>query len=109
MPRIFSIVSPRYSTISTHMPRSDIDAGLSAVDVTIRGYTGVFSVKRTYDDTDYILQCPMDGSVVDLTHEKTQGLAYGDYVWDVQLTLADGAHQTIGPGKFHMLPDVTTT
>ena len=75
----------------------------------ITGYAGTFSVKRTYDDTDYVLQVAMDGSVVDLTHEKTQGLAYGDYVWDVQLTLADGAHQTIGPGKFHMLPDVTTT
>lgn len=75
----------------------------------ITGYTGVFSVKHTYDDTDYVLQCPMDGSVVDLTHEKTKGLAYGDYVWDVQLVLADGTHQTIGPGKLHMLPDVTTT
>lgn len=75
----------------------------------ITGYTGVFSVKRTYDDTDYVLQCPMDGSVVDLTHEKPQCLAYGDYVWDVQLTLSDGMHQTIGPGKFHLLPDVTTT
>lgn len=74
----------------------------------LTGYTGVFSVKRNYDDTDYVLQCPMDGSVVDLTHEETQGLAYGDYVWDIQLTLADGAHQTIGPGEFHMLPDVTT-
>lgn len=75
----------------------------------ITGYTGVFSVKHTYDDTDYVLQCPMDGSVVDLTHEKTKGLAYGDYVWDVQLVLADGTHQTIGPGKLHVLPDVTTT
>lgn len=75
----------------------------------ITGYTGVFSIKRSYDDTGYVLQYPMDGSAVDLTHEKTQGLAYGDYVWDAQLTLADGAHQTIGPGKSHMLPDVTTT
>ena len=51
----------------------------------------------------------MDGAVVDLTHDKTQGLAYGDCVWDVQLVLEDGTHQTIGPGKFHLLPDVTTT
>ena len=49
----------------------------------------------------------MDGAVVDLTHDKTQRLEYGDYVWDVQLILADGTHQTIGPGKFHLLPDVT--
>ena len=75
----------------------------------ITGYAGTFSVKRTYDDTDYVLQVAMDGAVVDLTHDKTQGLAYGDYVWDVQLVLADGTHQTIGPGKLHMLPDVTTT
>lgn len=82
---------------------------VQADGTAITGYTGVFSVKRTYDDTDYVLQCPMDGSVVDLTHEKTKYLAYGDYVWDVQLTLSDGMHQTIGPGKFHLLPDVTTT
>ena len=75
----------------------------------ITDFTGVFSVKKSYDDTNYVLQCPMDGSVVDLTHDKPQGLAYGDYVWDVQLTLSDGTHQTIGPGKFHLLPDVTTT
>jgi len=73
----------------------------------LEGFTGVFSVKRSYDATDYILQVEMDGAVVDLTHDKTQGLEYGDYVWDVQLVLADGTHQTIGPGKFHLLPDVT--
>lgn len=75
----------------------------------ITGYSGIFSVKRTYDDTEYVLQCSMDGSVVDLTHDKTWGLAYGDYVWDVQLILSNGTYQTIGPGKFHLLPDVTTT
>lgn len=74
----------------------------------VTGYSGVFSVKRSYDDTGYVLQCQMDGAVIDLTHEMTQNLAYGDYVWDVELTLADGTHQTIGPGKFHLLPDVTT-
>jgi hypothetical protein len=74
----------------------------------VTGYSDVFSVKRNYDDTDYILQCKMDRAVIDLTHEMTQGLTYGDYVWDVELTLADGTHQTIGPGKFHLLPDVTT-
>jgi len=74
----------------------------------VTGYSGVFSVKRSYDDTDYVLQCNMDGDIIDLTHEMTQNIAYGDYVWDVELTLADGTHQTIGPGKFHLLPDVTT-
>lgn len=49
----------------------------------------------------------MDGTVVNLTHDKTKNLAYGDYIWDVELTLADGIRQTIGPGKFHLLPDVT--
>lgn len=73
----------------------------------ITGFTGVFSVKRTYDNTDYVLQCSMDGAVIDLKHDKTKNLSYGDYVWDVELTLADGKHQTIGPGKFHILPDVT--
>lgn len=74
----------------------------------ITDFIGVFSVKKTYDDTNYVLQCQMDSAVVALTHDKTQGLTYGNYVWDVELTLADGTHQTIGPGKFHLLPDVTT-
>lgn len=73
----------------------------------ITDFTGVFSVKKSYDDTNYVLQCPMDGTVVNLTHDKTKNLAYGDYIWDVELTLADGIRQTIGPGKFHLLPDVT--
>lgn len=73
----------------------------------ITGFSGTFSVKRSYDSRGYVLQVAMDGAVVDLTHDKTQGLEYGDYVWDVQLILADGTHQTIGPGKFHLLPDVT--
>ena len=81
----------------------------TADGTAITGYSGVFSVKRSYDDTAYVLEVPMDGAVVDLTHDKTQGLAYGDCVWDVQLVLEDGTHQTIGPGKFHLLPDVTTT
>lgn len=73
----------------------------------ITDFTGVFSVKKSYDDTNYVLQCLMDGTVVNLTHDKTKNLAYGDYIWDVELTLADGIRQTIGPGKFHLLPDVT--
>lgn len=74
----------------------------------ITGYSGTFSVKKSYDDADYVLQIAMDGGAVDLKHDATKGIAYGDYVWDIQLTLADGTHQTIGPGKLHILPDVTT-
>lgn len=62
----------------------------------ITDFTGVFSVKKSYDDTNYVLQCPMDGTVVNLTHDKTKNLSYGDYIWDVELTLADGIRQTIG-------------
>lgn len=79
----------------------------TAGGMALTDYIGTFSVKRTYDDPEYILQVQMDGSVIDLKHDKTQGLDYGEYVWDVQLILSDGTHQTIGPGKFHLLPDVT--
>lgn len=42
----------------------------------ITGFTGVFSVKKSYDDINYVLQCPMDGTVVNLTHDKTKNLAW---------------------------------
>lgn len=44
----------------------------TADGAAITGYTGTFSVKRSYDDTNYILQVAMDGAIVDLSHDKTQ-------------------------------------
>ena len=74
----------------------------------ITDFTGVFSVKKNHDDTEYVLQYQITSNgVVTLTHEKTKDLSYGDYLWDAELILSDGTHQTIGPGKLHMKPDVT--
>ena len=71
------------------------------------GDRAVFSVKRGYDDAEYVLQADASGGIVELSHADTQGLASGSYVWDVQVTLADGQVATVGPGRLKLLPDVT--
>lgn len=46
--------------------------------------------------------------MVNISHETTQGLPYGDYVYDIEVHQKNGEVQTIGPYDYHLLPDVTT-
>lgn len=97
----------------THM-RGDTDTINVALTINGAAYTmasgdkAVFSVKQDLDATDYVFQLPIsqDGKVK-FEHSTTQGLAAGGYVWDIQLTMSDGTVQTIGPGKYKLLADVT--
>ena len=96
----------------THM-RGDTDTINVALTVNGSAYTmstgdkAVFSVKSDLDAADYVFQIPVADGKVKLEHATTQGLAAGGYVWDIQLTMADGTVQTIGPGKYKLLADVT--
>lgn len=74
----------------------------------ITDWTGAFSVKKEYSDTSYIIQVPLQDKSVALTHDATKNIEPGDYVWDIEIILENGRHQTIGPGRMHILPDVTT-
>lgn len=96
--------------------------GLDASSLTVDGiklsdltqpYTAIFSLKKSVDDAQPVLQKQMVMGQIYLLHADTQGLSYGDYVYDVQVHIddgtAEGRYGTIGPYAYHLLPDVTTT
>ena len=97
----------------THM-RGDTDVINVSLTVNGSSYTmvagdkAVFSVKSDLDATDYVFQIPVQDGKVKFEHSTTQNLEAGGYVWDIQLTMSDGTVQTIGPGKYKLLADVTT-
>ncbi len=74
----------------------------------ITGYTAVLSVKKRYKDDEYLFQAPVENGAVHISHDMTQGLPYGDYVYDIEVTTEAGEVQTIGPAEYHLLADVTT-
>lgn len=74
----------------------------------VTDYTAVFSVKKTLKDTGYLFQVPVENGEVYISHDMTQGLPYGDYVYDIEVTTSGGEVETIGPAKYHLLADVTT-
>src|SRR5574344_2606514 len=68
----------------------------------------VFSVKSDYDDTVYVIQKTLsqDGKITFLPSDTTN-LSVGSYVYDVQLTKADGQVDTVLLGKLKIIADVT--
>lgn len=65
-----------------------------------------FTVKKTVNDTDALIT--KYGTSVTLLPEDTSTLAYGDYVYDVQLTYQDGNIETIiTPSRFEVTGEVT--
>ena len=67
----------------------------------------VFSVKKYYDADAYAIQKTAESGKIKLLHTDTNELSTGNYVWDMQITTANGDVATIGPGKLNVLPDVT--
>lgn len=67
-----------------------------------------FSLKADFSATAYILQksIPTTGKIK-FTHDDTNDLGAGSYVWDIQVTTASGDVFTVGPGRMKILPDVT--
>lgn len=70
-------------------------------------YTAVFSVKKKITDDAYVFQAPVQNGVVSLTHEMTNDLGAGDYIYDIEVRTPDGGVQTVGPGLFRVIADVT--
>lgn len=79
----------------------------------IDGDTIYFTVKTTVHTTSKILQKVVtlfeDGvAYIEITPEDTKSLIFRDYVYDVQLTRADGTIMTIiPPSKFTIKGEVT--
>lgn len=70
-------------------------------------YTAVFSVKKKITDDAYVFQAPVQNGVVLLTHEMTNGLEAGDYVYDIEVRTQGGGVQTVGPALSRVIADVT--
>jgi len=68
-----------------------------------------FSVKRDPQSADYLIRktASVDG-IIYIAPADTDGLAYGNYVYDVELTTSGGDVCTVvPPSKFIIGPEVT--
>ena len=70
----------------------------------------VFTMKRNYNDSAALLSKTIDHSTLALEFSPadTANLAYGDYVFDVQMTFANGDVDTfIDKGKLTLTEEVS--
>lgn len=68
-----------------------------------------FGVKESYDDTECLIEkvIPNDGLELHLEPSDTKDLEYGTYVWDAQITFANGDVNTfITKAKFKIKEEV---
>lgn len=73
-------------------------------DDTIR-----FTVKKTEKDSEYLFQKVINGGLnIHIQPTDTNSLAFGKYVYDVELTTASGdVYTVIPPTLFQVLKEVT--
>lgn len=68
----------------------------------------LFTVKRNASTQQVLVQVEVFGGIVYLRPSDTESLPYGTYVYDVQVTLANGDKDTvIKANVFEVLPEVT--
>lgn len=78
-----------------------------------QGDTIAFTVKENVYQTEHKIQKTVkefaDGkAVVEILPEDTRNLKFHAYIYDIQLTGADGSVKTIiKPSEFNILPEVT--
>ena len=92
---------------------AEFDLTVKLDDVETTEYEAVFSVKKTLKDTEYLFQKQVVDGHVRLEHSDTQDLDYGEYYYDIQIKIDDGTEEgmysTVGPYKYYLEADVTTT
>lgn len=67
-----------------------------------------FTIKRNASTKEVVIHKVIEDGVFKLEPSETEGLAYGTYKYDVQLTFADGSVDTIiTPSDFVVLEEVT--
>lgn len=92
---------------------ADFDVNIKVDDEPITDYTAVFSVKKNYKDKEYLFQRPVEDGHVHISHNTTQELPFDDYYYDIEVRINDGTEEgryiTIGPYRYKLQPDVTTT
>ena len=68
-----------------------------------------FALKENYDDAEPILviDIPVDTMTLRIAPEDTKELPFGTYVYDIQVTFANGDVNTVIPRKtFNLLEEV---
>lgn len=73
-----------------------------------------FTVKRSFSYSDFVLQKSMEDMTLDndgtwhfvIEPEDTATLDYGDYVYDIEVTVSDYV-KTISKGKFSITEEAT--
>ena len=67
-----------------------------------------FTVKKSISTSEIVFQKKLQTNKFNIEHDDTADIAYGKYVYDVQLTLADGTVWTIiKPNLFEVTGEVT--
>jgi hypothetical protein len=68
----------------------------------------VMTIKKTTTDMAYLIQKQLVNGVFSFVPTDTEGRDYGDYIYDVQLTMANGYTDTIIlPSLFRITEEVT--
>lgn len=72
------------------------------------GDTIVFAAKKSYTENQVAVEInvPADTGILEIRPENTKQLKYGVYVYEVELTTADGEVHTIIKGRMTLLPEV---
>lgn len=67
-----------------------------------------FALKQTYNSSRVLIHknIPTDTLILHLQPEDTKKLAFGNYVYDIELTFADGDVNTFISGQFIIEPEV---
>ena len=67
-----------------------------------------FALKETYTSKKTLLskQIPNDTLILHIAPEDTKDLKLGQYVYDIEITFANGDVDTFISGKFDLLPEV---
>lgn len=94
------------SGTSIEMTRGDtLRVNISMQDENGNEYTPVdgdvirFAVKKRYDDSNTVIHkiIPNDSLLLELEPEDTKHLQFGKYVYDIEITFADGVVDTFIP------------
>ena len=92
----------------------------TAIGITVRGLDGApmelyFSVKRSYNDKNYIIQKTLEDGIINdgenryvvrFESEDTETMTFGKYVYDFEITV-NNSRKTVLKGDFIVDPDVT--
>ena len=67
-----------------------------------------FAMKTTYNTSKLLVHkdIPIDTCILHLEPEDTKKLRFGEYVYDIQITFANGDVNTFISGKFRLNPEV---